>query len=169
MAEKDEQAGERPPYLRFLPRFLFAADRPVSYVLKAWLLALLPSIVLSAVIGSLVPDAERPALSAETWPMIALIVAVAPFLETLILAAMLSLFVRLNSPGAAVVLAALLWGVAHSLEAPTWGLVVWWPFLVMSVAFLTWRKRGLWTAIGLVTLIHAMQNSVGVVMLILQG
>jgi hypothetical protein len=42
-----------------------------------------------------------------------------------------------------------------------WGLVVWWPFLILSAIFLVWRsERGLGTAILMTTAVHALQNAV---------
>ena len=54
---------------------------------------------------------------------------------------------------------AALWGVLHSLVAARWGLVVWWPFLIFSIAYLTWRPLGYWRAVGVVTAIHLLQNA----------
>jgi hypothetical protein len=66
-----------------------------------------------------------------------------------------------------VLLSALAWGLAHSWGAPTWGLVAWWPFLIFSTVFLTWRERGAWTAIMIVTAIHVLQNSFAIALLLL--
>jgi hypothetical protein len=62
-----------------------------------------------------------------------------------------------------------LWGVAHSLAAPLWGLIVWWPFLIFSIALLTWRERGLLPAIAVVTTIHGLQNATAAILLLVQG
>jgi hypothetical protein len=48
--------------------------------------------------------------------------------------------------------------VAHSLQAPAWGLVIWWPFLIFSTVFLVWRERSLLGAFALVSLLHALHN-----------
>ena len=67
---------------------------------------------------------------------------------------------RVAGSAPAVVLNALLWGVVHSLVEPLWGLVVWWPFLILSIALLAWRERGLLAAVAIVTAIHTLQNAV---------
>jgi membrane protease YdiL (CAAX protease family) len=149
----------RPPYLRFLPGFLFRTDTPKgAYLLKAWLLALVPSFLLSGLVSLLARRAEPPDVPVEGSVSLLLLIVAGPFLETLIMVVPLLGLNRLFGFGAAVVLSALMWAGAHSLAAPIWGLVVWWPFLIFSIALLTWRERGLWTAIAMVTVIHGLQN-----------
>ena len=159
-------SGERARPLPLLPRFLFETDASKArYVLRLWLLAILPSLVLSSLVGFLAPQAEAPQLQTEGSVALVLIVVVAPLIETLIMAALLLGLERLFGPRVAVIVSALLWALAHSLSAPIWGLVVWWPFLLFSVAFLTWRATGLLTAIGIVTIVHALQNGAGMLLL----
>jgi hypothetical protein len=62
------------------------------------------------------------------------------------------------SPTAAIVVSAIGWGVAHSLVAPMWGLVIWWPFLVFSTLFVAWRGRSLALAFAIPMAVHALQN-----------
>jgi hypothetical protein len=50
------------------------------------------------------------------------------------------------------------WGIAHSLAAPIWGLVIWWPFLVFSTLFVVWRSRSLVAAFAVPAAVHALQN-----------
>jgi membrane protease YdiL (CAAX protease family) len=157
--------AERPAYLAWLPAFLFSsADGALRYILKAWALMLVPSFALSALLALILPDLPRPDFPVEEigFPVLfLLLVVVSPVVETLIMAPVLLLVTRLLGPGPAVLVSAALWAIGHSLQAAGWGLVVWWPFLVMSIAFLTWRPRGLATACGLVVAIHALQNLVG--------
>ena len=159
-------SGERGRPLPLLPRFLFETDRlKVRYVLRLWLLAILPSLALSGLVGLLAPQAQPPQLATEGSVALVLIVVVAPLFETLIMGALLLGLDWLLGPRLAVVASALLWAIAHSLSAPIWGLVVWWPFLLLSIAVLTWRKTGLLTAIAIVTLAHALQNGAGMLLL----
>ena len=159
------QAADRPRHLAFLPRFLFDTEGSKSlYVVRLWLLALLPSLMLSGIVSLLVPDAEPPALVTEGSIPLLLIIVVAPLIETLIMAAILLGLRRIVGPTPAVLASALLWAAAHSLSAPVWGLIVWWPFLVFSAAFLAWRDRSLLTPIGIVTMAHAMQNATGILL-----
>ena len=49
----------RPAYLRFLPDFLFHADdHKARFVVKAWLLALIQSLLLSIAVSLLAPNAQ---------------------------------------------------------------------------------------------------------------
>ena len=150
----------RPAYLAFLPAFLFRTDHvKARYLLRAWLLAFVPSIILSWLVAMALPAAEGPPLVIDGAAAVAIVVLFAPFVETLIMVPPLLLLNRLLGPGPAVLGSAIGWGIAHSLAAPIWGLVIWWPFLILSIAMLTWRQQGLVTAILMVFAIHALQNS----------
>lgn len=160
------QLPGRPRYLAFLPDFLFVADDKARYVVKAWLLALLPTFLLSIGVDLLFPQADSPEFAFDGPLLLFSLVVAAPFLETLLMIPPLLLLDRWAGPGPAVVASAVSWGVVHSLEVPVWGLVAWWPFLVLSIAFLTWRAQGIGIAILLVTVIHGLHNSVFAAMLL---
>ncbi len=163
--------AERPVYLRFLPDFLFRKDEPpLPYILKGWLLALLPSLALSALAGLVAsPTAEVPDIPVQGSTSLLLLIVVGPLLETLILLPMVLGSRRLLGAGPAVLLCALLWAIGHSLAAPIWGLVVWWPFLLFSIAILTWRERGLLPTVAVVTTIHSLQNATAGLIILAQG
>jgi membrane protease YdiL (CAAX protease family) len=166
----DSALPGRPPYLAWLPRFLFETDSfPPRYVAKAWLTALIPSIALSALVRLVAADAAAPQFPGEAGPLVLFVVFVGPALETLILALPLLALNRFFGPGPAVVGSALLWGVVHSLVVAVWGLVIWWPFLIMSIAFLTWRREGLLAALGVAFAIHALQNGFAVLLILTAG
>lgn len=166
MNTADSDSAKRPFYERLLPRFLFDDDQPWwAYVLKGWLLILVPSIGLALLLGAIVePGGEAlPNLSFPLpwWLLFLGIVIFAPVTETLLMLGPLLLVNRLIGPGAAAAASSALWGGLHSLQAPAWGLVAWWPFLVFSAILLFWRGRGrLGRGVLLVMLIHAMQNAV---------
>jgi membrane protease YdiL (CAAX protease family) len=161
----DVPAETRPRYLAFLPSFLFETDgAQYSYVLRLWLLALIPSLLLSGLVSMLIPSAEGPDLVTRGPLPVLLIVVAAPLLETLIMGGILLVLRRFVGFGPAIIVSALIWAIAHSLSAPIWGLIVWWPFLVFSAAFLVWRRTGLFVPIAIVTLAHAMQNGTGIVL-----
>lgn len=170
---------DRPSYLRFLPRFLFEADGAAwRYILKAWPVTLLPSLALAALLSVATPEAVKPEFGSGgglgVAALVASLVLIGPFLETLIMAAVLEILVRVVRPGVAVILSAVLWGLAHSFgglltgigAVPTWGLVVWWPFLILSIVYLTWRGHGRFKAILVATAIHGLQNAVGAAALV---
>lgn len=161
-------AVRRPDLLAILPERLFRAERMASYVPLAWAMALLPSLLLSALVNAVAPG-QGPELP-EVAPglLIFLLVVFAPVVETLIMGAVLLLLERLFGLLPAVLLSAAGWGLAHSLQAPAWGLVIWWPFLIFSTAFLVWKRRGLGLAFLVPTLVHALQN-LGPALLIAAG
>lgn len=142
----------------WLPAVLRRPVHPGRAILIAWLLAFVPSIALSAAVGALFPDVAQPNLPAGTLWHVALIVVVAPVLETLIMAGALGLLQRLFSDPLAALISALGWGAAHSLAAPSWGLVIWWPFLIFSSLYLVWRRRSLFAALAVPAGVHMLQN-----------
>jgi membrane protease YdiL (CAAX protease family) len=146
--------------LRLLPASLREPYNPLRAIVTGWLLSLVGSLVLAAVSRSIAPDLgspQFPPLSAEV--MLFLLVVFAPAVETLIMAAVLELMLRLRvPPGAAILLSAFGWGIAHSSQAAGWGLVIWWPFLIFSTLYVTWSKRSLLAALAIVFAVHALQN-----------
>ena len=83
----------------------------------------------------------------------------APVFETLIMGAILIVLGLFLRPSVAVIVSAILWGAAHSAMALNWGFVIWWPFLIFSLQFVTWRRRHLGLAFLVPMLTHAMQNT----------
>ncbi|WP_425230273.1 hypothetical protein [Sphingomonas sp.] len=154
-------SGGRPAALRFLPRFLFADAWPAwRYILVAWPLVAIPTLVLGWAATRLFPGLPGPSLGdASTGMIVCSVVFLSPAVETVMMTGPVVLIDRVAGPTAAAIGSALLWGVAHSLMAARWGLVIWWPFLIFSVAYLSWRGRGYWRAVGLVAAIHALNNA----------
>jgi hypothetical protein len=126
------------------------------------------SIALSALVNALLPGMQQPEFGTIGPFTVALLVIFSPLVETLIMAAALELLLRFVRPAAAIAISSIGWGVAHSLAAPAWGLVIWWPFLIFSAFYVVWRERSAWAAIGIVFCIHALQN-LGPALLLLSG
>jgi hypothetical protein len=129
-------------------------------ILVGWPTAFLPSIGLAALAQQLFPNLGQPQLAIDGAMAVALVALFAPVVETLIMAAILSVLLRVLSPTAAVIASAAGWGIAHSLAAPAWGLVIWWPFLVFSTLYVTWRRRSLPAALAIPAAVHALNNLV---------
>lgn len=148
----------RPRLLAFLPRALFEPSRPARYVALAWACAFFPSLLLSAVASTILPDSAPSFPEVQPGLLLFLLVVFAPVFETLIMGAVLLVLERFLGFLPAVLLSSAGWGVAHSLQAPAWGLVIWWPFLIFSIVFLTWRRRSLAAAFALPMVVHGLQN-----------
>lgn len=152
------RAGRGP--LAVLPTTLFEDRRPVLAVLVGWLLAFAGSALLGFVMTRIAPGGAGVELGDASAPMLLFAVGVfAPVVETLIMGAVLVLLLRWVPPWVAVVVSALGWGVAHSTQALLWGAVIWWPFVIFSTLFVTWRARGFWRAAALVAVAHMLQNA----------
>ena len=127
-------------------------------ILTGWALSIVGSIALAAVSRAVAPALEAPQFPMKGPTAFFLLVVFAPFVETLIMAGLLSLLLRFFSPTLSILLSALAWGVAHSSMAMGWGLVIWWPFLIFSTLFVVWRQKGFWVGVGIAATTHALQN-----------
>ena len=141
-----------------LPAALTEPRQPFRAIGVGWLLAFPVSILLAVLAQWLLPAAGRPSFDVAGPGMVALLVVFAPLVETLIMAACRELLLRFMPPAAAIAFSAIGWGVAHSLLAPAWGLVIWWPFLIFSTLYVTWSKRSVLAGIGIAFTVHALQN-----------
>jgi hypothetical protein len=153
-------AHSRPPLLGFLPQRLFVPRGPIAYLALAWPVVTIPSLLLSALVLGAAGQEAGPSFEGRGPALFGLLVLFAPAVETLIMGTVLVLLKQAVGVVPAVLLSAFGWGIAHSFSAPAWGLVIWWPFLIFSTAFLVWEARGFWRAYALVTALHALQNLV---------
>ena len=137
---------------------LLEPRRPLRAVLVGWAATTIPALLLSFIVASLLPKVAGPSFKDVGPAMVAMLVIGAPLLETLIMAAVLEILLLALPPKYAVIASSLGWGIAHSLMAPAWGLVIWWPFLIFSTLYVTWRGRDRLAAIGIVFAVHALNN-----------
>ena len=144
--------------LRFLPAAIRTPERPLHAIAFGWLTAFPASILFAALGALLMPNAKPPEFHASGGLALFALVIFSPVLETLIMGTILLVLLKLFSPTVAILASAIGWGVAHSTVAPIWGLVIWWPFLVFSTLFVTWRQRSLGLAFGIPMCVHALQN-----------
>ena len=144
--------------LNFLPKQIREPQKPVFALAVAWLLTFPISIALAKVVSLAFPGAQNPEFPVSGLMAIFMLVVFAPVLETLIMGAVILLLLRFLSAPVAVLVSSAGWGIAHSLGAPTWGLVIWWPFLIFSTLFVTWRQRSLALAFAMPMLAHALHN-----------
>jgi hypothetical protein len=154
--------------LSYLPEAIRDPRSALAAILVGWPLALLPSLALSVLASVLFPEVAGPSFDARGPAVFLLLVVFSPILETLIMAGVLSILLRFVSPTVAIFASAVGWGIAHSLAAPSWGLVIWWPFLVFSTLFTVWRDRSIWLALTIPATVHMLQN-VGPALLVATG
>ena len=141
---------------------------PLRAILVGWLATTIPALLLSMLVSSLLPQAAGPTFPVNGLSTLLLLVMFAPFIETLIMAAALEILLLVLPPRFAVIASSLGWGIAHSLAAAAWGLVIWWPFLIFSTLYVTWRGQGRVVAIGIVFAVHAL-NNLGPALLLLRS
>lgn len=157
------RAMSGPPKNRFKNMLgsLRNTDQPVlSYVWRAWLIALVPSMVLGSIVGLTMPN-KGPSFDGPVWFTVLGILLIGPWVETLFMWPILWILTRTTGTtlGVAAVSAGF-WGLMHSLCAPAWGLAVAWPFFVFSLCFLEWKKVSMGKAIAVTALVHTCQNLV---------
>ena len=149
-----------------LPGFLYESRQPARAILLAWPLVTIPALGLAALWAWLLPGAETPVFEGDPKIVFFLVEVFAPLVESLIMAAVLELLLRFLPPAWAIGLSAIGWGVAHSIQAPTWGLVIWWPFLIFSTLYVTWRQRSKLGAVGIAAAVHALNNLIPALLLL---
>jgi len=144
--------------LSWLPSPLLEPRNPLLAIVTGWACAFFPSLLLSWLTAELIPNVARPEFNVSGGMALFLLVLFAPILETLIMAGALVVLLSFVRPPVAILASAAGWGIAHSLAAPAWGLVIWWPFLIFSTLFVVWRQRGFFAGVGVAATTHALQN-----------
>lgn len=148
---------------RLLCPLFSTQGRVWKYILRAGLIGLIPSLMIAIFLGTVTGgDGEgMPQFNREVGAIILFVslVIVSPVIETLFLGFGLWLlsFVT-KKPLVKAVVSCVLWAGLHSLAASLWGLVVLWPFFVFSCAYLAWRRRSWWHAVGVTCGVHMFQN-----------
>lgn len=153
-----ETGSSRAVALPFLPRPVRVPERPLRAIAIGWLTAFPVSLLLSFLVGLLLPQAAQPDFDNGGPAAIFALVIVAPLLETLIMGTVLMVLLLVLPPVGAIAVSAVGWGIVHSMIAPAWGLVIWWPFLIFSTLFVAWRQRSLVLAFLVPACAHALQN-----------
>lgn len=144
--------------LDWLPRPLLEPRSLIASVAVGWLMTFPMSIALAGILHFVAPNAQGPEFPVTGPLAIFLLVIFSPALETLLMAGALALFLRFMSPRWAVLASAAGWGAAHSIAAPVWGLIIWWPFLIFSTLYVTWRQHSFGLALAVPMITHALQN-----------
>ena len=158
MSRKNAPAIGAGTVLKFLPEAIRTPQNALRAIAVGWLTAFPASMVFAAIGAFLIPQAQQPQFNVSGAAAIFALVIFSPVVETLIMGGLLLILLRLMPPWLAVIASAVGWGIAHSSVAPIWGLVIWWPFLVLSTLFVAWRQRSLGLAFLLPMVAHGLHN-----------
>ena len=153
---------------------LFLTENPLPagrYVVCMWALAFFPSIVLGLLLFCLLGECSEGFMEPRgaPWPVFfLLIVVVSPVIETLLMVLIFWILEQFLSKEVHLAIgSAVVWGVVHSLLEPRWGFVICWPFFVFSCAYLTWRRQSRTKAFLVTSSIHALQNAIPGLLMVL--
>lgn len=136
-------------------------DEPRAfYLAKVVLLTLGGAILVSVLLQGLLPEAEQPAFDrSNPYTLLFSVVVIAPIVETIIMWFMISVLQRfLPDDRMVVFVTAGAWAGMHSMQALVWGIVIFWPFVLFAITFLTWRKRSDFEGLLMATFAHALHN-----------
>jgi hypothetical protein len=143
-------------------------DQPLfSYIWRAWLIALIPSLAMSIIVSFVMPD-KLPKFEGPLAGTVVLLALVGPWFETFLMWPILWVLkktVRKTLWVAAV--SAVIWGIVHSLGAAAHGLTTAWPFFVFSLCFLQWQQKSTGRAITTTALLHMCHNTLPALCLVL--
>ena len=133
----------------------------VGYALRAWVVAVLPSLIYFCILVSIGVDSLRPPAGTLDGATAVYSILISPLLETalmLILAFLLGLLIP-RSERVRIILLATTFALAHKYGGG-WRQVIAtiWPSLVYSVTLITWLKKSAREAFVLTTLVHALFN-----------
>lgn len=131
-------------------------------VLRAWLIAVIPSLLYFFALVYLGIDSLRPPARAFDATFVAYSILVAPLLETGLMIPLASLL-KLMMPRQGrirIVLLAAVCALAHKIGGG-WEQVIasLWPFLIYSATLTTWLNRSSRAAFVLTALVHALYNA----------
>jgi hypothetical protein len=156
------------PVLSFLPKPLREPRRPWLAIRAGYLLSLIGSLAIAALISLVAPEAKGPDfgwLKGSGFTAILVLSVLSPLIETLILVGTTGLLLRFLRPAHAILLSSLGWAIAHSYQAPIWGLVIWWPFIIFTTLFVVWKQRSLAWGIAMPFIVHLLQNLLPAIMI----
>lgn len=148
-------------FLKFLPAPVREPRRPWLVLPLCWLLTLAGAALVAALLSAILPKLDEPDFSffvGKGWFTVFAVAVATPLVETLILAATSSLLLRFLRAEYAIILSSLGWGIAHSYQAPIWGLVIFWPFLIFTTLYIVWKQRSVMAGILMAWAAHFLHN-----------
>ena len=133
-----------------------------AYVLRAWLVAVVPSLLYFFALVFIRADSLRPPAGALDATFAGYSILAAPLLETALmfpLASLLTLMIP-RQTRLQIVLLAVICALAHKFGGG-WQQVIasFWPFLIYSATLTTWLKHSGRDAFVLTAFVHALYNA----------
>ncbi|WP_152682715.1 hypothetical protein [Caenimonas sp. SL110] len=160
-----------------IKKVLFEQSPPLwRHILLLWPMAVLPALAVGG-LAHLIAHAlgVGQAFGLGAHPGVSLASAFqsilfAPLVETLLLALLIEAcaFFRLNKLLIAVI-AGVIAGLLHAIASPIWFFTSAWAFFVYACAYLAWRPSSVPVAFTAAALVHALNNLVAAVLLLLVG
>jgi hypothetical protein len=133
-----------------------------GYAARAWLVAVVPSLLYFAVLVAIGADSLRPPAGALDPAFAGYSILAAPLLETALMLPLAFLLTWIFPRQARLQIAvlALTCALAHKLGGG-WRQVLarLWPFLIYSVTLTTWLKRSVKDAFVLTAVVHSLYNA----------
>ena len=132
-----------------------------GFVLRASLLAIVPSLLVFGVLVALGIDTLRAPIGALDPRFVAYSVLVAPVIETAIMLALAAVLTRFfpNHVVAQIVLVTFVTALAHRIGGGWYQVVATtWPILVYATSLALWLRRSARDAFILTTVVHALYN-----------
>jgi hypothetical protein len=148
-------------FLKFLPAPLREPRRAWLVLPLCLVLTLAGAAAIASVLNLLLPKLDQPDFSAFVGKRFLAVFALAvatPLVETLILAATCSILLRFVRAELAILISSFGWAIAHSYQAPVWGLVIFWPFIIFSTLYVVWKQRSLTLGILMPFAAHFLHN-----------
>jgi hypothetical protein len=151
-------------------QFAKQPQAPLRYIFVAWVTATIPALMVAFVLDWIGASSPHGAINPEFERRLFYLgpILFAPAIETLMMIpvfGVLRFFTQRT--GWLCFWSAAAWAAFHGVFSWTWGLTVFWIFFVYSIAFLTWEPRGKKWAFFVTTLIHSLNNSVAVLLMVL--
>ena len=140
-----------------------------KYVLRTGLISLIPSLIISMILGltGVMTEETGPEFEGSAIGLFIGLVIIGPPLETLLMGGLFRILSFITKrPVRLAIISAIIWAGVHSLLAPAWGLGVIWPFFVFSCSYLGWRRCSWRRAILVTSCVHAFQNTLPAIMVI---
>jgi hypothetical protein len=144
-------------------KYLVSINSPFRYILAAYLVAALPSLMLAAIMHSsgLLAQNKILTVGVQVWVDFIGVALFSPVAETLLMFPIFRIL-RMSTTriGWLSFWSAITWALLHSALHPIWGLTTFWTFFVLSFSFLLWEPRGKRWAFAIPATIHSLNNTI---------